>query len=171
MNDFDELVWARKVLKNRMKEMEFPPKFDIDRWNSDLAKVEHLNCYAYAMGFDLPIPDQRIWGYLGWTDGHYNASVGKVAVNRFIKDVRAMGRKIYVTRSESVSRKGYKVALYLDENGGFHFIRQESEGFWTEKSGYGGKVQVITDNKGNYLKPSQFNIEDMKFVSMFEITR
>ena len=166
-----DLKVARNILRNKMRHMDFPPKFDINEWNSDMAKIEYLNCYAYAMGFDIPIPDQRIWGYLGWTDGHFDASTDKIAINRFMKDVRAMGRKIQITKNENVSRKGYKVGLYINSKGSFHFIRQEREGFWTEKDGYGGKVQIITDDKGKTLNPSEFSMDEMELVSLFEITR
>ena len=59
----------------------------------------------------------------------------------------------------------WKGKIYIEEGKDFHFIRQDSDGNWSEKDGMYGKIRIV--NPENINK----NRDSYEFVGVFMITK
>lgn len=158
-----------KILKRYFKKLNYPFEFSMDVWK-DEEVIENTNCYRYA--FDMPWrhDDKRIMAFLGWSYGKLHEHVtGEQGFSRFEIDLKRMGFSYQVTDDEvSVPEKGYKIALYIYQND-FHFARQNADGRWSEKNGFGAPVQLILDDEGNNIAPSQVNQDEPYNLRVYHI--
>ena len=111
----------------------------------DFDKYEGVNCYCYALG--LSLPKLFIDRYLYASPDYISHSIGFISQSKYTKsaderisnlykDLTALNIKFYETDIHSENKHGgYKIALYNSPYD-FHFIRQNSNGMWSEKQGY-----------------------------------
>lgn len=159
-----EKLASRKVLRDdcrilkrffRIKEKTPLEYSDKGEWEDPLV-VENTNCYRYA--FDIPWRDsvQKAMCFLGWSIGHMEHITGEKAFFRFEIDLKRMGFNFEIVDDDkTVPKKGRKIALFVYEHD-FHFARQNADGTWSEKDGFGSPVSLFLDDHGNYARPLEY---------------
>lgn len=124
----------------------FEPPYEPDRWNVDRAIRETHNCFAYA--FNLIDPKQiqecrkdpacnRPFHQPGSYSGYpkFNNREPKTCPNmiaRLMGDNPTMKPSSFEKRCPSGTSK---IALIVDADEDYHFLRQDSNGFFSQKSG------------------------------------
>lgn len=143
------------ILKRYFKKLKYPFEFTMNSWETEEI-VENTNCYRYAFDLAWREDDQRVMAFLGWSYGKmYEHATGEKGFSRFEIDLKRMGFDYRIIDDEkTIPEKGYKIALYIYESD-FHFARQNADGRWSEKVGFGGPVQLLLDDKGNNITPTQ----------------
>lgn len=162
-----ELRKMCKELKEIMKYFKQVPEY-MDM--TDENAINCTNCYAYAFGITLEQDAHQYFGFLGWTIGKYeNVRNVELAESRLSIDVARMGLKLIKVEDANMPEKGFKIAFFLMSDGNFHFMRINKDGTWSEKNGYGGKVQRVEDDEGNALLPEQIRFPEGTFVGYYNI--
>lgn len=123
----------------------FEPPFEPNRWNlQDFIRLTH-NCFSYAMNIidkkqieackkdkncDVPFHQPgSISGYEKFTDKDPKTCPNMIA--RLLGD-----NPLYPSAFELKCPNGTsKIALVVDEDQDYHFLRQDSNGFFSQKSG------------------------------------
>ena len=147
------------------------------------------NCYAFALGLD--VPEEKISenayqvGVLGAIKFGFDyidlrimsyeerLKLDLVALNIELKEVGpdfdqvikpyySGGKKIY-------SEYNWPIALFESDNN-VHFLRKKSDGIWYHKYGYGSFVMNI-DRKGKIITdPEECDLRDFKYKKTFLLT-
>ena len=120
------------------------------------------NCYYYALNLREPKMFQDIYTEIFY-EGFYNRLGeigGKPLPRRFTEkeileglyaDLDALKIRSYESGlNKENNNGGYKIALYMRDKDvigipDFHFIRQNSDGTWSEKNGYNDGIHVVSD--------------------------
>ncbi len=149
--------------KLKMSYDEIRSKIDL-KFNWD--NIKTTNCYAYALGLDIP--------YSEVLEGNYAYSIGEIGkfsfnmdsdylyrlpyYYRMLIDMQTLGIKIDEVRESypslcDIDSDGYLswvVALYEAKStitSDFHLLRKTSDGIWYHKRGTTGAVTNIDDDK------------------------
>lgn len=131
------------------------------------------NCYTYALdlyGSHSIFPSPAI--YVGFLSGYKGDILsGKELLERFYADCDTLGIKAYDSsiRSENV-HGGYKLAIYFGKHTeygdlDFHFLRENSDGSWSERAGYDGKVKLY-EGEPKLKLDREFSYEMIKVVEI-----
>lgn len=145
-----------------------PPIYNADEWHGS------FNCYMYALnicsdfigyrtnpGFLVEEIKQEYAKKEGLLD--YNK---KNLISLFKEDCNELKLKVIeTTLNEKVESNEYKIAIYLNSTGGYHFIRQDSNGMWSEKNGWWGKIEIL---KGEDIDKS---IHGFSFIGVYKVSR
>ena len=157
------------------------PKYRPDIWNNnEYIKLSH-NCFAYAMNTiekkqverckkdkycDTPFHQPG----LSAKYGPFYVDVPKTCPGLV---VRILGDNPDITRTtfeKKCPAKTSKVALVIDEDEDYHFLRQDSNGFWSQKSG--GRAVTNKDASGHKIwnpQLSYMNYKDGKNTLNYDI--
>jgi hypothetical protein len=124
----------------------FEPKYEPNRWNNTKELRTTHNCFMYAMNVidsrqindclkdkECNIPFHQPGSVSGYPS--FNNKDPKTCPNMI---ARLMGDNLTIKPSsfELKCPRGYsKIALVVDESEDYHFYRQDSNGFWSGKSG------------------------------------
>ncbi len=148
-----DLKTATRLFKDYFKSQKYPFEFSLEGWK-DEDVVENTNCYRYAFNMQWRDDDRRVMAFLGWSYGKLHEHVtGPAAFGRFEIDLKRMGFKFQeTTDAKSLPKRGYKIALFVYESD-FHFARQNADGSWSHKEGFGAEVELLTDEDGNLITP------------------
>ena len=154
-------------LKTTIKRQPIPPKFNPKDW-----KEKRFNCYAYAMRACMDfrnIPDNMFPrpGFIskGELSDHYSLT-SKYILKYFKKDCKALGlRALRTTLTEKLSENEYKIAVYCSECDDFHFIRQDSNGKWSEKDGWNKPINIVHEKE---IEKDHYNY---KFLGIFKVSK
>jgi hypothetical protein len=122
------------------------PKFDPRLWNDKKQHRETHNCFAYAMNIldpkqirdclaskecNLPFHQPGVvGGYKG-----FNSVTPKTCpdmIGRIVGDNPSIRP---ITFEEKCPDQTSKIALVVDEDEDYHFLRQDSNGWWSQKGG------------------------------------
>lgn len=135
----------------------FEPKYNSKLWNEKKERRETHNCFAYAMNI---IDIKQILDCLtslncdgafhqpGSASGHvgFKSSVPKTCPDMF---TRIMGDNPSIKPTTFLERcpmQTSKIALVVDPDEDYHFLRQDSDGWWSQKGG--AKPVVKSDASG-----------------------
>lgn len=122
------------------------PKYDPDHWNKKSSITHSHNCFSYAMnvndprqitncendftcnvGFHQP---GSAAGYEGFT-----AERPKTCSNMMVRILGDNPDVRMTTYEARCPKKTSKIALVVDESDDYHFLRQDSNHYWSQKSG------------------------------------
>lgn len=135
------------------------PQYNPGLWNQEQNRLTH-NCFAYA----LNVLDPRLikkciesatcsvsFPQPGLASGHDNfkAQNPKTCPDMLIRingDNRTIQR---TTFEEKCPAETSKIALVVDEDEDYHFLRQDNNGWWSQKGG--AKPVTNLDAKGHYI--------------------
>ena len=122
------------------------PEYDPKLWNSRMAFRETHNCFSYAMNVfdkrqvakcnsedDCNTPFHQPGTAAGYN--RFDDRLPKTCPNML---ARIFGDNPTVQMTDFTSKcpDGYsKMALIIDESDDYHFLRQDSNGFWSHKPG------------------------------------
>ena len=148
------------VLPKSGSELPYLPCF----WNNDSTIKNYSNCYRYALNFPNAAENQNYWNPGSYAiNGYYQGCTKEIIVGGALMDANEyktdfpsssafFGR---IGRMEACPAGCYKVALYINQNNnGFHWFRQNSCGYWSQKDG--SSSVTAFDGDGNYIVDPQF---------------
>lgn len=131
-------------------------------WNNRFS----TNCYAYALGLDIPDDDIYFPGIIGGDKSlilDCNVFSYDKLINNLILDFMALDLDYRESSStDIISDFEWKIALLVSEKQGFcdefHFLRQHKNGIWYHKPGWIFPVtnlddagKIITDPSKNHF--------------------
>lgn len=181
LNIYKKLLRAKTSLEVRNLYIEYLKLSTIFSANQplyekDLNDYKLCNCYCYALGLRYPeifckLCDYLDIDYIGHNLGfisqksHLNKS--QICLENLYSDLDVLKIKAYDSSITSENKHdGYKIALYVDSGKDFHLIRQNADGKWSEKRGYGGEVLIIENTENLYHKRGSY-----EFVKALEIVK
>lgn len=139
-----------------IKEKRKVPVFESQAWMAPDGQHIYTNCYAYAL--NLPIIDKQqalfVPSVISNRDDIIEPWSCQELVEGVLRDLDFLGISHRFDNGETICEDGeYRIAIYSapsfhDYPLGFHFVRQDSNGEWSEKTGWDGIVQKI-GTKGN----------------------
>lgn len=152
-------------VKKTIKNQPIPPHYNPKEW-----KNKNFNCYIYAlracMDFESPL---RFWiapGFISRGENNDYRDTISYTLNYFKEDCEALGLKVLPsTLEEKIGKNEYKIAVYVKEGKDYHFVRQDSNGFWSEKRGWYKKIEIreeqeVVSNKYGY-----------KFIIIYKVSK
>jgi len=119
------------------------PDFNPDAWNDPSVNRMATNCFQYAFAGSLkPSQLDKSVPNPGETSGNeFNRVVA--SSDALLNALQTDGIDI-VSKQLPPPKKGYYVVgLYFDEGDDFHWVRQDSDGGWSEKPGMGTHAQRL----------------------------
>lgn len=141
------------------------------------------NCYAFALGLDIPEKDIVSNAYtLGvMASNTFNISLKEISKmtfeERFILDLKAL--KIAVTETDPTDKSYYKytgnyvgyywIVSLLCNDANFHFLRKNYDGDWYHKIGFLGPPIKTDSNKNTIESPRDCSIADYKYVKTYKL--
>jgi hypothetical protein len=133
------------------------PHYNPQKWNKNYFDRLNHNCYAYVL--DDFIPDRPKRPQPGHRDKNIN-TFRKQDYTREEITRRAIydNPSIYCTDPKASCKKGYyKGVLVIDRYNNYHWLRQDSNGYWSHKP---GQLEVTNiDADGKLIKdPSKANL-------------
>lgn len=159
------MINSRGKLKMSLQEL----REAINLRKSDWINIDNNNCYAYALGLDIPQVEIKNYAFVPGviSDSHIQIPPNKifsydVLLNNICLDLEALDinfREINPLDNVGVdewkialfiTRAYYEEQLYLRD---FHFLRQHSDGFWYHKDGYGGIVSKLDSYNREIINP------------------
>lgn len=122
------------------------PKFDPRRWNKRYTIRETHNCFSYAMNVNDPRQIEKckktkncnIPFHQPGNPSHYlpfKSSKPKTCPNMMMRLIGDNPNLIMTTFEAKCPKKTSKIALVVDQSDDYHFLRQDKNGFWSQKSG------------------------------------
>jgi len=156
--DQDFINEVKEVISNQ----PIAPDYNPSEWEG-----KRFNCYAYAMRICMDLSGYNIWpGFISMGQENDLEDTKESVLEHFMEDCKCLGLKVSSTTiSAKIQKNEYKIAVYVDEGEDFHFARQDSNGKWSEKNGW-GKVIEILDEKD---VPKDEN--GYKFIGIFKVSK
>lgn len=159
-------------VRRSIKNQPIPPHYNPDEWEG-----KEYNCYLYALRacFNYKFYESFLitpgfisqnGAYIRGIHSFKNKYTKKYIIQEFKKDIKSLGLRAYPTTiNAKISSKEYKIAIYCKDYWDFHFARQDSDGLWSEKNGWKGKLQRID------AKDISKTIDGFKFIGVFRISK
>ena len=159
----------REKNKLKMDLLEIRNLINLDKTN--WINMTSTNCYAYALGLDVPeykiANFAYIPGVMSQSDiflPNFGLFTYDSLINNIYSDMEALKIEIKeINPLDDVSYDEWKVALFITKYynllDDYHFLRQSKNGIWYHKSGYNGGI-FMCDNHGKIItnpKESYFN--------------
>lgn len=133
---------------------------------TDWKNIRTTNCYAFALGLDLPEKCIMEKAYNIGTIGQEYFQVRESQIRKYSNalllelDLIALGIEFMeVGPNEHLKSEQWKIALFNDFEGDeFHFLRQTESGIWYQKWGLGNPIclddnyEEIKDIQDCYIK-------------------
>lgn len=162
LSESEVLKIYRDYIKLSMKVSFNNPSFE-----SDIKSYPNGNCYCYALGFNTPriisskyfeSCSRTLRHNVGFISGLPCYNNKKDIINALEGDLSSLGIDFYDTSYDSENKYGgYKIALYKSYYD-FHFLRQNSDGTWSDKKGYSNRIErydtlpLIVSRDYDYVK-------------------
>ncbi len=167
-------------------------------WETDFSTIKNLislreeywendfstNCYAFALGLDIPenqiIKDAYQLGIIGAIAKHIPIEEIKKLTfeERLILDLNVLGIKEEISNIDDNSEffftsnyiyKQWVISL-LSNGKNFHFIRKSYNGIWYQKWGYYAPVTKFDFDKKVITNPNEANFEEYKLVKTYKLS-
>lgn len=149
-------------------------------WENDFS----TNCYAFALGLDIPenqiMKNAYQLGIMGAIAKHLPVEKIKKLTfeEKLILDLNALGIKEHYT--SIYDKSGYYFSpnfiynwwiISLLSNGtNFHFIRKSYDGIWYQKWGYFAPVINFDFDKQIITNPNEANFGDYKLIKTYKLS-
>lgn len=149
-------------VKKTILSQPIPPRYKPREWRG-----KKFNCYAYAIQACMNLSGRDIWpGFIFNGKENDYQDTKDCVLDYFKKDCEALGLQAFPTTiKEKISKTEYKIAVYIKEGDDFHFARQDSNGKWSEKDGWTGRIRKIDEE---YVDE---NIEGYEFIGVFRLSK
>ena len=156
-------------LDDAKKQLRFNPR---NFWNNILS----TNCYAYALGIDIPEKQIANRAYIPGTIGsitfgiHSDRLIKMSLEERLYLDLNALDIKYSECNQSEISTDYFEgdfiiyqwvIAIYLGKGEDFHFMRKSWDNEWWHKRGYSLEKPINYDNNfEKILDPEKCNIDN-----------
>lgn len=136
------------------------------------------NCYSYMLNNQVYPGTNDMWffqqpGYYSSNYGSINTAMGIFAAV-LADDMNFKGSsstKLFrsIGENETCPAGMYKVALFMTETGSYHWLRQDSDGYWSHKN---GKDPVTRDDFSGFriINPKYANLGTYNFVGFYAVS-
>ena len=156
-----------KIISNGLVDINTLEKMreSINISNNTWMNLETTNCYAYALGLDIPYYKIIDFAYDPGVISNssiflpsYKTFTYEVLLNNIFSDLDALGIDVReINPLEKVNNDEWKIALFTagdNENlTDFHFLRQRKNGLWLHKNGFQGSVTPYDSNRNVIINP------------------
>ena len=150
-------------------------------WNNYLT----TNCYAYAIGIDIP---ENVITNKAYQPGIIGSIIFNIKLNEFNK--MSLEEKIYIDlkalnisynecyENEISCEKFYNntiiyqwvIALFLNKNGDYHFMRKSWNNIWWHKRGFNLEKPInYDDNFDTIYNPKTCELNGYKYVKCLKL--
>lgn len=165
-----------KKLNVRIKDLMKHIELKTDYWENP----NTTNCYAYALGFD--IPEYVI------ADGAYNlGTIGLIKIGidpkfrlyydketRLVKDLDALKFKYNEVSPDDEIKDNHKYSYFkiclMKNKNDYHFLRQsKTDNTWWHKQGWSSKPSNKDDNGDLITDPKKAKIRDYEYVKTYKL--
>lgn len=144
------------------------------------------NCYAYALGLD--IPELKIC-YHAYQPGVISQNFDlnnselfsyETLINCINSDLDCLNIKAReIDPNEDIANDEWKISLFISNIvlnspnliSDFHFLRNISENVWLHKFGYYGKIINFDDNDKIITNPKECNFSDLVYAKTLSLSR
>lgn len=146
------------------------PKYDPNFWNSKSTLRQSHNCFSYAMNVNDKKQVENCNNSLncnvgfhqpGSPAGHngFTSSKPKTCSNMMIRLFGDQPDIKMVKFEERCPKKMSKIALVVDASADYHFLRQDSNQYWSQKSG----ARPVTDKDASGHRIWNPQLSDLDF--------
>ena len=163
-------------LNINVKELTKHIELKTDYW----INKETTNCYAYAMGFDIPEYAIRNNAYCVGTIGLTTKGISIWRIKdfsyneRLLMDLKALKLKYQeVDIDEEIkddNRNSYFLISLLESNRDFHFLRKDKKtNIWWHKRGWYNEPCFVDDYLRSITNPKEATIGHYRYVKTYKI--
>lgn len=154
MRIIENFIENNNINKEKLKELKRYFNLNTNFW----CFIEWVNCYAYALGIDLPPECFNIYFRSSYQPGCFFEAINQTKLEKTgLEERLEMDFEVLefdyrmISPDEKIAKDEWKIAL-LNKNGDYHFLREGNDGTWYHKPGY-YKVGIPTnkDGKGNII--------------------
>jgi len=145
------------------------PAYDPERWNNTTELRETHNCYSYAMNVNDP---RQIAECKGKKDcdapfhqpgspakyPSFRSDKPKTCPNMMMRLIGDNPNLIMTNFETKCPAQTSKIALVVDQSDDYHFLRQDKNGFWSQKSG-ARPVTNLDANKHEIWDPALCDLD------------
>lgn len=161
----------KKELKMNLQELR--ALIDIDK--SEWVNIDTTNCYAYALGLDIPEYKIRNAAYVPGVIANSNIFLRSQKIfsyddllNNMYLDFNGLGIDFREIKPlDEINIDEWKIALFVTRAysyGGtdfltdFHFLRQHNDGFWYHQDGYHGIISRCDSYNRDIKNPEKCSL-------------
>lgn len=175
--EIEKLSYKRELTKEKLETLKKYFNLSTDYW----LYLQSVNCYAYALGIDLPPDVFNISIWKSYQPGCFYEAMYHIKLeerednllDRIKLDFKVLGITYKeVSSSSIISPDEWKIAYLSRDVGGllndYHFLRQGSDGTWYHKSGHQFDYPPTNkDDNGNII----YNPEEAIFINEFKSSK
>lgn len=136
------------------------------------------NCYAYALGLDVPEYKICYHAYQpGVMSGNQKVDYDSFSYDDLIAniytDFETLGIEVHkIYPLQEVNKDMWKISLFIPEKDpdnldDFHFLKCLPDNTWNHKYGYNGQIINFDDNDRTITNPEECYLEDLKYDKTF----
>lgn len=157
----------KKKIEKCIDKTSFPPKYEPKKWEK-----KSYNCYLYALDAcaDFRKEYSKYWiapGFLSRGKKNDYRDTKKKVLQYFIEDCKILKLNVSKTSlEEKIAEDEYKIAVYVWKDEDYHFVRQDSNGNWSEKQGWGGEIETVNESE---IRKRQ--LREYRYIGMFKISK
>lgn len=139
--------------------------------------THYTNCYAFALGLDVPenkiVENAYQLGVIGANAKQIPIeSLKKLTFEeRLFLDLEALGIKYNVSNVDASCSDKWWIISLLSNGNDFHFIRKYYDGIWYHKWGYLGPVIDYDFDKKIITDPKTANFREYKLVKTYKLSK
>lgn len=166
----------RNQLKMSLQEL----RNSIDLEKRDWINMSSTNCYAYALGLDIPQQEICDFAYVPGTISNSKSTIPshkifsyETLLKNIYLDLNTLGISFReINPLDDISVEEWKIALFVtkvySDKGfvgleDFHFLRQQSDGFWYHKGGYDGIITRLDSYSEEIVNPQECILENRTY--------
>ena len=166
------------VSKLRISLQEIRNSIDIKK--RDWINMDTTNCYAYALGLDIPQSEICDFAYVPGVISNSNKIIPPhkifsydTLLNNIYLDLNTLGIDFReINPLDDISMEEWKIALFVtkvySDKGyvgleDFHFLRQLRDGFWYHKGGYNGTITRLDSYSDEIVDPQECILENRTY--------
>lgn len=158
----------KEKIERCIEETVFPPKYDPKKWEKKM-----FNCYLYALDACTDFREEYyeclfVPGFLSRGEKNDYRHTKEKVLKYFIEDCKILKLNVSKTSlKEKTAEDEYKIAVYVWKDEDYHFVRQDSNGNWSEKQGWNGEIETVKESdirrKGR--------LGEYRYIGMFKISK
>lgn len=160
------MIHHRKKLKMKIEQLRSCIDLEKKEWTNKHA----TNCYAYALGLDIPQSKINRYAYTPGIISNSNIYLPSSEdidyedlINNIYLDLKTLDIDFKeIEPTDKINSNEWKIAIFIAKSYGkifdYHFLRQHSDGTWYHKNGFSGDIsnydfqgQIITNPKECYI--------------------
>lgn len=182
------LELCQRIINNRLMKMdlrELKRQINLDKKNWQY--ILSTNCYAYALGLDIPERKIKTFAYAPGTIGNARANLVRQRIFTYDELINNINDDLFYlginfmecTPDEKTTKDEWKIALFTsyyaymllgDYYCDFHFLRERKNGIWYHKKGYFHRPNNLDSNKNIITDPRECYIKNYDYQLTYKLS-